>query len=193
MRETEAIIGKAPRLGIHTREHQLAMKLACWPSSERNVWRGNYYEILICSGPRSVVTFADTRYHFRVWRGTRDVVLSLLCPVGRPPPFYWCLFCDLDSSSFPLPHLISQEIKKYVAICLKPSKSTGPDRCPNELTKTMTDEEFQIVKMWVHEILTEDTSRQRETMNGTISQLHKGGSTNRPSNQRPVVLLNSVY
>ena len=44
--------------------------------------------------------------------------------------------------------------------------------------KTMTDEEFQIVKMWVNEILTEDTSRQREMMNGTISQLHKGGGTN---------------
>ena len=47
--------------------------------------------------------------------------------------------------------------------------------------------------MWVNEILTEDTSRQRETMNGTISQFHKGGDTNRPSDQRQVVLLNSVY
>ena len=53
--------------------------------------------------------------------------------------------------------LTSQEIKKYVAICLKPDKNTGPDRCPHELTKTMTDEEFQIVKMWANEILTEDT------------------------------------
>ena len=64
--------------------------------------------------------------------------------------------------------LTSQGIKKYVATCLKPSKSTGPDRCPNELTKTMTDEEFQVVKMWVNEILTEDTSQQRATMNSTI-------------------------
>jgi len=38
--------------------------------------------------------------------------------------------------------LTSQEIKIYVAICLKPGKSTGPDRYSNELTKTMTDEEF---------------------------------------------------
>jgi len=65
--------------------------------------------------------------------------------------------------------LTSQDIKKYVAMCLKPGKSTGLDRCPNELTKTMTDEEFQIVKMWVNEILTEVTSRQRKMMNGTIS------------------------
>jgi len=43
--------------------------------------------------------------------------------------------------------LTRQKIKKYVAICLKPGQSTGPDRCPNELTKTMTEEEFQIVKM----------------------------------------------
>jgi len=33
----------------------------------------------------------------------------------------------------------------------------------------------------------------RSTMNGTISQLHKGGSTNKMSDQRPVVLLNSGY
>jgi len=89
--------------------------------------------------------------------------------------------------------LTSQEIKKYVATCLKPGKSTGPDRCLNELIKRMTDEEFHIVKMWVNEILTEDTSRQRATMNGTISQLHKGGGTNKTSDQRPVALLNSVY
>jgi len=30
-------------------------------------------------------------------------------------------------------------------------------------------------------------------MNGTISQLHKGGSTNKTSDQRPVALLDSGY
>jgi len=57
----------------------------------------------------------------------------------------------------------------------------------------MTDEEFQSVKMWVNEILTEGTSRQRATMNGTILQLHKGGGTDKTSDERPVVLPNSVY
>ena len=52
---------------------------------------------------------------------------------------------------------------------------------------------FQIVKMWVNEILTEETSRQRTTINSTISQFHKGGGTNKTSDQPPVVLLNSVY
>jgi len=89
--------------------------------------------------------------------------------------------------------LTSQEIKKQVAMCLKPGKSTGPDRCPNKLTKTMMDEEFQIAKMWVNEILSKDTIRQRATMNSTISQLHKGGGTNKTSDRRPVVLLNSGY
>jgi len=52
---------------------------------------------------------------------------------------------------------------------------------------------------WVNEILTLpekpiDTARQSpSTMNGTISQLHKGGSTNKMSDQRPVLLLNSGY
>jgi len=47
--------------------------------------------------------------------------------------------------------------------------------------------------MWVNKILTEDTSRQRATMNGNILQLHQGGGANKTSDQRPVVLLNSVY
>jgi len=89
--------------------------------------------------------------------------------------------------------LTSQEIKKYVAMGFKPGKSIATDRCLNELTKTMTDEEFQIVKIWVNKILTEDTSRQQATMNCTISQLHRGGGMNITSDQRQVVLLNSVY
>jgi len=47
----------------------------------------------------------------------------------------------------------------------------------------MTDKEFQIVKMWVKGILTEDTIRQRPTMNNTILQLHKGGVTNKMSDR----------
>jgi len=43
--------------------------------------------------------------------------------------------------------LTRQEDKKYVAMRLKLGKSTGPDRFPNELTTTMTDEEFKIAKM----------------------------------------------
>ena len=95
--------------------------------------------------------------------------------------------------------LTSQEITKYVEHCLKPGKAPDPDKCPNELLKTMSDEESLIVQAWVNEILTLpektiNTARQsRSTMNGTISQLHKGGSTNKTSDQRPVVLLNSGY
>jgi len=95
--------------------------------------------------------------------------------------------------------LTSQEIAKYVEHCLKPGKSPVPDKCPDELLKTMSDEEFLIVQAWVNEILTLfekpiETARQgRSTMNGTISSLHKGGSTNKTSDQRLVVLLNVGY
>jgi len=95
--------------------------------------------------------------------------------------------------------LTSQEIAKYVKHCLKPGKAPVPDKCPNELLKSMSDEESLIVQAWENEILTLpektiDTARQsRSTMNGTISQLHKGGSTNKTTDQRPVVLLNSGY
>ena len=67
----------------------------------------------------------------------------------------------------------SQEITKYVEYCLKPDKAPGPDKCPNELLKAMSDEEFLIIQAWVNEILTLpekiiDTARQsRSTMNST--------------------------
>ena len=92
-------------------------------------------------------------------------------------------------------------LRWYVEHCLNPGKAPGLDKCPNELLKTMSDEEFLIVQAWVNEMSTVpektiNTARQsRSTMNGTISQLHKleGGSTNKTSDQRPVVLLNSGY
>ena len=86
--------------------------------------------------------------------------------------------------------LVSLKIAKYVDYCLNPGKVPGPHKCPNELLKTMSDEEFLIVQAWVNEMLTLpektiDTARQsRSTMNGTIFQLHKGGSTNNMSDQR---------
>jgi len=95
--------------------------------------------------------------------------------------------------------LTSQEIAKYVKHCLKAGKAPGQDKCPNELLKTMSDEEFLIVQAWVNEILTLpekaiDTARQSlSTMNGTIFQLYKGGNTNKTSDQRLVVLLNTGY
>jgi len=95
--------------------------------------------------------------------------------------------------------LTSQEIAKYVEYCLKPGKAPGSDKCPNELLKTISDEEFLIVQASVHEILTlpertiNTVHQSLSTINGTISQLHKGGGTNKTSDQRPVVLLNSGY
>ena len=50
--------------------------------------------------------------------------------------------------------LTSQDIAKYVEYCLKPGKAPGPDKCPNEQLKTISDEEFLIVQAWVYKILT---------------------------------------
>ena len=85
--------------------------------------------------------------------------------------------------------LNNQEIAKYVEYCLKPGKAPGPHKCPNELLKTISDEEFLIVQAWVNEILTLpekpiNTARQcRSTMNGTISQPHKGKKQRRQHQQ----------
>ena len=59
----------------------------------------------------------------------------------------------------------------------------------------MTDEEFQIVKMWANEILTEKhklTASNEERHHFAASQSSPGG-TDKKLDQRPVLLLNSLY
>ena len=96
-------------------------------------------------------------------------------------------------------HSPVKRFAKYVEHCVKLCKAPGPDKCPNELLETISDEEFLVVQAWVNEILTlpektiNTAHQRRSTMNGTISQLHKGGSTNKTSDHRTVVLLNSGY
>jgi len=49
--------------------------------------------------------------------------------------------------------LTSREIAKSVAHCLKPGKVPCPDKCLNELLKTMSDEEVLIVQAWMNKRL----------------------------------------
>jgi len=95
--------------------------------------------------------------------------------------------------------LTSQEIADYIEYYLEPGQASGPDKCTNELLNTMSDKECLIVQAWVNDLFTlpdktiDTERRNRSTVNGTISQLHKGGSKNKTSHHRPVVLLNSGY
>jgi len=80
-------------------------------------------------------------------------------------------------------HLSVQEFAKYVEYCSNPGMVSGPDKCPNKLLQTRSDEKFLIVQVWVNDLLTLpektiDTARQSwSTINGTISQHHKNSST----------------
>jgi len=66
---------------------------------------------------------------------------------------------------------------KYVEHYIKPGKAPGPNKCPNELLETRSDENFLILQAWVNEMLTLsektiDTARQsRSTMNGTMMMM----------------------
>ena len=147
---------------------------------------------------RELVAFCQGCWHFTYFRHNKGTMtalelmtnLRLKIDAHRSASVSQCRLCNA---------LTTQEIAKYVKHCLKPGKAPGPDKCPNELLKSMSDEEFLIVQAWVNEILTLpektiETARQsRSTMNGTISQLHKGDSSNISSDQRLVVLFNSGY
>jgi len=88
--------------------------------------------------------------------------------------------------------LAIQEIKKYVAMCLKPGKSTGPDRCPNELTNLNDDGRGVPICENVGE-RNFDRRYKSTASNDEWHQLHKGGGTTKMSDTRPAVLLNSMY
>jgi len=93
--------------------------------------------------------------------------------------------------------LTDNEFRKYVDSCLKCNKSTGPDGHSNESIRTMSEMELNLLKTWANKILTTDKGSFRmmtiREMSGVISLLHKGGETaDRPSDWRPVVLLNST-
>jgi len=86
--------------------------------------------------------------------------------------------------------LISQEIKKYVAMCLKQGKSTGLDRC--QWTHKNDDgrgvPNCENVGKW-------NFDRRHKSTASNVEQHHFAASQrwrNKTSDQRPVVLLNSV-
>ena len=92
--------------------------------------------------------------------------------------------------------ITKDEMGKYVKNYLKAGKAGGLDGATAETLKSMSDEEMDIMRLWVNSILTTEKSQQSMTakdMLGRIRMLHKGGSTaHKPSDWRPVVLLNTV-
>ena len=136
---------------------------------------------------RELVAFFQQCWQFTNFRQNKDEMDILPLMVGLLIDTYTIITGTAEHQPGHLRgELTGQEIKKCVAMSLKLGKSIGLDRCPDKLTKKMTDrdEEFQIVKMWAKEILTEDTSRQRATMKSTILQLHKSRGTSKTSHWR---------
>ena len=92
--------------------------------------------------------------------------------------------------------ITKDEMGRYVKNYLKAGKAGGLDGATAETLKSMSDEELDIIRLWVNSILTTEKSQQNMTakdMLGRIRMLHKGGSTaHKPSDWRPVVLLNTV-
>ena len=85
--------------------------------------------------------------------------------------------------------------RAFIQNFLKNGKATGLDGTHAEMMKTLTDAELTIICKWVNSILTTDKDRALPMtvaeMQGRVRLLHKGGDTcTKPSDWRPVVLLN---
>jgi len=118
---------------------------------------------------RELVAFCQGCWHFTDFRHKKGIIAALELTTKLKINAHRT---DSGTQGRLRGALTSQEIAKYVEHCLKPGKAPGPDKCPNELSKTMSDEEFLIVQAWVNEILTQpektiDTARKfRSIMNG---------------------------
>ena len=92
--------------------------------------------------------------------------------------------------------LTPKEWENYVHHKLKKDISPGPDGFQTDLIKTLSPTGLEIIRTWANQVLTLGPQPRRitlEQLNGTISLLHKGtGSTDRTSDWRPVVLLNTI-
>ena len=88
--------------------------------------------------------------------------------------------------------LTENEWQKFIQNFLKTRKAPGPDGIQNELIKTMTDNEKEVLRIWANEVLQDDNpARKMSTLvkAGMISKLHDGGAT---TEKRPVILLNGL-
>lgn len=88
---------------------------------------------------RELITFCQGCWNFTNFRHNKGTIKELKLMIG--------LRIGEFSTADKVPGrlkgpLMCLEIETYVLHCLKPGKSPGPDKCPNKLVKTRTDEEF---------------------------------------------------
>ena len=93
--------------------------------------------------------------------------------------------------------LTDEEFEKLLSTYVKGNLSPGPDGVISELLRDATATERRIILHWINMVLTSEEPGLRLSLrevHGLVALLHKGGgSTDRASDYRPVVLLNSLF
>jgi predicted transcriptional regulator len=86
------------------------------------------------------------------------------------------------------------ELDHFCKDRLQLRKEGGPDKCVNELVRSLTTEELEIIREWADRALRDAQGAKvltDEILNCSIRLLHKGGDTsNKPSYWRPIGFLN---
>ena len=86
------------------------------------------------------------------------------------------------------------ELDQFRQHRLQLRKTGGPDGTNNEMFRVLTHEEMEILREWASRVLQDAKGAEiltEEVLNGTVRLLHKGGETSdKPSDWRPIVLLN---
>ena len=88
--------------------------------------------------------------------------------------------------------LTEEELEKVLSTYVKGRLSPGPDGVITELLKDTTCTERKVILLWINGVLTSEKPGLRlsvKEVHGLVALLHKGGgSTDRASDYRPVVL-----
>lgn len=86
------------------------------------------------------------------------------------------------------------ELDQFRQHRLQLRKTGGPDGTNNEMFRVLTHEEMEVLREWASRVLQDARGAEiltEEVLNGTVRLLHKGGETSdKPSDWRPIVLLN---
>jgi hypothetical protein len=122
---------------------------------------------------RELLSFCQQCWKFSNFRGNRDRVADMDF-MEKAGVFS---YRTINTTQHLRGKLTQYEFEKFVKTFIKTGKATGPDAFQNELLKTMSENELEVIREWANEVLEGRRLMSEKILNGTISQIHKNTET----------------
>jgi hypothetical protein len=147
---------------------------------------------------RQTVCFCTSCWQFTDKHHGKDKVMDMVFFRNMNPDmgkFYRALpYTEEEHPRWIRGQVTDHELDHFRRDRLQLRKGGGPDKCVNELVRSLTAKELEIIRELANQALRNAKGAKiltDEVLNCTIRLLHKGGDTsNKPSDWRPIGLLN---